>query len=228
MKRRTFLSLTSISVACWLPAVARGSQLAISAGTERDGSFLSESSQEIGASTTQTRQVFLDIQTTGIDWRSGDRTVEIGALEAINGQLSGRQLHHYLEPHGRKVDPGAYLYHGLSNEFLRDMPTFRDVEDNLIAFVSDADLVMHNADYHLEFIDIELNRHRRQHKSACFRKRIIDTLSIAHNLHPGQSASFDALSSRYGIPKPPSHAPGRSLSDAQFIALLYFEMAKNL
>ena len=98
------------------------------------------------------RQVVLDTETTGLEPRQGHRIIEIGAVELIDRQLTGRQFHVYINPE-REIEQGALDVHGISEQFLADKPVFAEVVDDLIAFVEGAELVIHNAPFDIGFID---------------------------------------------------------------------------
>ena len=138
------------------------------------------------------RQVVLDTETTGLEPKQGHRIIEIGALELIDRQASGRQFHTYINPE-REIDQGALEVHGITEEFLRDKPRFAEVSDDLLAFVDGAELVIHNAPFDIGFIDNELSLTGHEHSSIKVVATILDTLELARDLHPGQRNSLDAL-----------------------------------
>src|SRR5690606_28596790 len=120
------------------------------------------------------RQVLLDTETTGLDWRNGHRVIEIGCVEMINRSLTGRHYHVYLNPE-REIDAEAEAVHGISLDFLADKPKFSDIADEFEAFVRDSELVIHNAPFDVGFLDHELSRLGRQ-KLAEVCAGVIDTL----------------------------------------------------
>ena len=102
------------------------------------------------------RQVVLDTETTGLDPKSGHRIIEIGCVELIDRRLTGNNFHHYVNPE-RSVDPGAFKVHGLSEEFLADKASFKDICDPLLEFIRDAEVIIHNAPFDVGFLDHELH-----------------------------------------------------------------------
>ena len=141
------------------------------------------------------REIVLDTETTGLDPLRGDRLVEIGCVELVNGFPTGNSFHHYLNPE-REMSDAAFQVHGLSSEFLKDKPLFADVCEEFLAFVGDAPLVAHNAMFDLGFINAELERCK---KAAIARERLVDTLMLARRRYPGGSNRLDDLCARYGI-----------------------------
>ncbi len=169
------------------------------------------------------RQIFLDTETTGLHADSGDRIIEIGAIELIGRERTGRQFHRYLKP-DRPIDAGATKVHGISDEQLRDCPRFAEVVEEFIDFVRGAELVAHNADFDIGFLDAELARlgdySTGSMKEIC---RVFDTLGEARRKHPGSSNSLDALCARYGIDTSHRTLHG-ALKDANLLAQLYLAM----
>lgn len=141
------------------------------------------------------RLICLDTETTGLDPKTGDRIVEIGAVEIINDLPTGRKLHLYINPQ-RDVPQEAVKVHGLTNEFLDDKPTFSEVADEFIAFIGDSKMVIHNAKFDIEFIDEEL---RKIGKPGFGIDKTIDTLAIARRKFPGSVATLDALCRRFDV-----------------------------
>ncbi len=129
------------------------------------------------------RQVFLDTETTGLSPESGDRVIEIGCVELVNRRLTGRNLHFYVNPE-RRSHQDAIAVHGLSEEFLADKPLFAHIADELLEYVKDAEIVIHNAAFDVGFLDAELRRIDRpaftQHVG-----RVVDSLSMARDSFPG-------------------------------------------
>lgn len=167
----------------------------------------------------QIRELILDTETTGLDPASGDRIVEIGCVEVINSISTGRTFHVYLDPE-RDMPEEAFRVHGLSRDFLADKPKFADVSSDFIAFVGDAQLVIHNAEFDMKFINAEL---KRCGMSPLGMDRVVDTLSIARRKHPGASNSLDALCSRYKIDNTRRTKHG-ALLDAEILAEVYAEL----
>lgn len=170
------------------------------------------------------RQVLLDTETTGLDWRNGHRVIEIGCVEMINRSLTGRHYHVYLNPE-REIDAEAEAVHGISLDFLADKPKFSDIADEFEAFVRDAELVIHNAPFDVGFLDHELSRLGRQ-KLAEVCAGVIDTLRMAKEQNPGKKASLDALCDRYQIDNGHRTLHG-ALLDAEILAEVYLAMTRG-
>ena len=161
----------------------------------------------------------MDTETTGLDPKTGHRLVEIGAVELINHTPTGVNYQTYINPE-RDVDPGAQEIHGLTNEFLKQHPTFGDVSAEFIDFLSDSTLVIHNAPFDLAFINMELNRLGEPSISS---ERVIDTLVLARRKFPGAQASLDALCRRFAIENRHRELHG-ALVDAALLADVYIEL----
>lgn len=165
------------------------------------------------------REVVLDTETTGVEARSGDRIVEIGCVELINNCPTGRTFHTYLNPE-RPMSEGAFAIHGLSDSFLADKPKFAAISDDLIDFIADSRLVIHNAPFDVGFLDMEF---AKVGKPRLQLERVFDTLVMARRKHPGASNSLDALCSRYGIDKSKRVKHG-ALLDAEILSDVYIEL----
>ena len=168
------------------------------------------------------RQVFLDTETTGLEPELGHRIIEIGGVELVNRRLTGRRLHYYLRP-DREIDDGALEVHGITREFLQDKPRFADVRADILEFVSGAEVVIHNAPFDVAFLDSELARLGEpglRIESCC---RIVDSLALARQLHPGQRNGLDALCRRYRIDNSARQLHG-ALLDAEILADVYLAM----
>ena len=168
------------------------------------------------------RQVVLDTETTGLDPRQGHRIIEIGALEMIDRQLTGKQFHVYINPE-RDIEQGALEVHGITEEFLRDKPRFAEICDELLAFADGAELVIHNAPFDLGFIDNELSLAGHSHASITELATVLDTLELARDLHPGQRNNLDALCKRYEVDNSSRTLHG-ALLDAEILADVYLAM----
>ena len=168
------------------------------------------------------RQIVLDTETTGLAPEKGHRIIEIGALELVDRQLTGNNFHRYLNPE-REIDDGALEVHGITLEFLQDKPRFADIADELIRFISDAELVIHNAPFDLGFLDYELSLagHGPEYLSA--QAQVLDTLELARDLHPGQRNNLDALCKRYEVDNASRTLHG-ALLDAEILADVYLAM----
>jgi len=168
------------------------------------------------------RQIVLDTETTGLDPRQGHRVIEIGALEMIDRQLTGRQYHVYLNPE-RDIEQGALEVHGITEEFLRDKPRFAEIADDLLAFANGAELVIHNAPFDIGFIDNELLLAGHARASITEIATILDTLELARDLHPGQRNNLDALCKRYEVDNSSRSLHG-ALLDAEILADVFLAM----
>lgn len=170
------------------------------------------------------RQIMLDTETTGLEFRLGDRVIEIGCVEMVGRKLTGRRFHRYLNPE-REVEAGALAVHGLSNEFLQDKPKFRDVVDEFLAFIRDGELVIHNAPFDVGFLDNELSLLGRPtlHDHTV---GVVDTLRMAKELHPGRRNSLDALCERYQVNHTQRTLHG-ALLDAELLSEVYLAMTRG-
>ncbi len=168
------------------------------------------------------RQVLLDTETTGLEPARGHRITEIGCLEMINRRLTGRKFHTYLNPE-REVDAGAVAISGITTEFLQDKPKFIEVVDDFLAFIDDAELIIHNAPFDIGFINAELNLLKHQWGSVDSNVRVFDTLALARQMHPGQKNNLDALCRRYNIDNSHRTYHG-ALLDAEILARVYLAM----
>lgn len=165
------------------------------------------------------REIVLDTETTGLDPYQGDRLVEIGCVELLNGFPTGRTFHAYLNPE-RDMPAAAFAVHGLSSEFLRDKPMFTEVAGEFLEFIGDAKLVIHNAQFDISFLNAELERAGR---TLLGRERVVDTLLLARRRHPAGPNRLDDLCARYGIDNSRRTKHG-ALLDAEILAEVYIEM----
>lgn len=168
------------------------------------------------------RQILLDTETTGLRTEDGHRIIEIGCLEMINRRLTGNRYHQFINPE-REVEAGALAVHGISNEFLRDKPVFKNVLEEFMAFISDAELIIHNAPFDIGFLNYELSLARQKWKFIQDHCAVIDTLEMARKLHPGQRNSLDALCKRYAVDNSRRDLHG-ALIDANLLAQVYLAM----
>ncbi len=165
------------------------------------------------------REIVLDTETTGLDPSSGHRVVEIGCIELANRIPTGATYHIYLNPE-RDMPREAEAVHGLSREFLSDKPLFAEIVDDLIAFLGDAVLVIHNAGFDLAFLNAEFERASRP---GIARERAVDTLTLARRRHPGGPNRLDDLCVRYGIDNSRRTKHG-ALMDAELLSEVYAEL----
>lgn len=165
------------------------------------------------------REIVLDTETTGLDPETGDRVVEIGCIELLNGLQTENSFHTYLNPE-RDMPDGAFQVHGLSTEFLSDKPLFADVAMDFLAFIGDDKLIIHNAEFDLKFVNFEL---RLLGLAPLSRIRVVDTLDMARRKFPGERASLDALCRRFGIDATSREKHG-ALVDAGLLCKVYVEL----
>ncbi|AUN94842.1 DNA polymerase III subunit epsilon [Pseudazoarcus pumilus] len=170
------------------------------------------------------RQIVLDTETTGLDWRNGHRVIEIGCVELVNRSLTGRHFHVYLNPE-REIDAEAEAVHGISLDFLTDKPKFEAIAADFEAFVAGAELLIHNASFDVGFLNAELSRCGRGNV-ASFCHGVIDTLRLAKEQNPGKKASLDALCERYDIDNGHRTLHG-ALLDAEILAEVYLAMTRG-
>src|SRR6056297_112511 len=168
------------------------------------------------------RQIVLDTETTGLDPLDGHRIIEIGGVELLNRRPTGNNYHQYLNP-DRRIDAGAVAVHGIDNDFLADKPRFADVVEEFLDYLGDAELVIHNAPFDVGFINAELQYLMRNMGRIGERCRVLDTLLMARDRHPGQKNSLDALCKRYGVDNSGRELHG-ALLDAQILAEVYLAM----
>ena len=171
------------------------------------------------------RQIILDTETTGLEWKKGNRIVEIGCVELLERRPSGRSFHRYLKP-DCPFEPGAQEVTGLTLEFLADKPAFEDVVDEFLAFVDGAELVIHNAAFDLGFLDAELSRLGERYGRMADRTTTVDTLLLARERYPGQRNSLDALCKRLGVDNSHRQLHG-ALLDAQILADVYIALTSG-
>jgi len=170
------------------------------------------------------RLIILDTETTGLEPNDGHRIVEIGAVEIVNRGITGRDFHCYLNP-DRESDPGALAVHGLTTEFLSDKPRFGDVCGELLDFIRDGELIIHNAAFDTRFLDAELARLGLDPIRQCC-GGVTDSLLMAREMHPGKRNSLDALCERYGISNAHRTLHG-ALLDARLLAEVYLAMTRG-
>ena len=165
------------------------------------------------------REIVFDTETTGLSFSGGDRLVEIGCVELINRVETGRTFHCYFNPE-RAMAAEAQAVHGLSDAFLADKPLFAHKVEELLDFLGDAPLVAHNAGFDFGFLNGEL---RQCGRPLCAMERMVDTLQIARQRHPGAKHTLDALCARFGVDRSHRVLHG-ALLDAQLLAQVYVEL----
>jgi len=166
------------------------------------------------------REIIFDTETTGLSAKDGDRVIEIGAVEMMNGFPTGVTFHEYLNPGERKIHPDAEAIHGISNAQLEDKPSFKDILPKFLEFFSDGNLVAHNATFDMGFLNAEMERVGEQVFDP---DRVVDTLIIARRKHPAGPNSLDALCKRYGVSNAHRKLHG-ALLDSEILAEVYLEL----
>ena len=173
------------------------------------------------------RQIFLDTETTGFNAnlaQNPDRMVEIGCVELVNRKLTGNNLHFYLNPE-RDSEEGALRVHGLTTEFLSDKPKFGAIARELLDFVADAEIIIHNAPFDISFLDAELARAGHQ-PFKTYVGSVTDTLVMAKEMFPGKRNSLDALCDRLEVDNSGRTLHG-ALLDAELLADVYINMTRG-
>jgi DNA polymerase-3 subunit epsilon len=208
MDRRLFLKAASV--------------LAIAIGPDPSSAkLISHRSQKISSNPSPNRLVAFETVTTGLDFDNGDRIIEIGAVEIIDGEMTGRHFHTCLDPE-RDIDPGAQYVHGLSRDLLTGMPVFSAIWNDLLSFIAGSELLVHNAVFHVGFLNSELARFNVSPiQYHC--PTIKDTLVLARRLHKNMRHNLNTLCSYYGIDTQ-DRLRYRALPDAELIAQLYYAM----
>ncbi len=168
------------------------------------------------------RQIALDTETTGLSTAQGHRIIEIGAVEMINRRITGREFHRFLNPE-RDIDEGAEAVHGISRAQLENEPYFQEIADEFLEFISGAELVIHNADFDVGFLDHELRLMQHPQPRISDHCEILDTLKVAREMHPGQRNSLDALCKRYEVDASKRDVHG-ALIDSELLARVYLAM----
>jgi len=170
------------------------------------------------------RQIFLDTETTGLSADNGDRVIEIGCVELFNRKLTGNNKHFYLNP-GRESHEEALKVHGITTEFLKDKPKFEAIADDLLAYLQDAEIVIHNAAFDVGFLNKELELVGRP-LFKDYVASITDTLVMAKEMFPGKRNSLDALCSRLGVDNSGRTLHG-ALLDAELLADVYINLTRG-
>jgi DNA polymerase-3 subunit epsilon len=168
------------------------------------------------------RQVVLDTETTGLEPEQGHRIIEIGCVELIDRRPTRNSFHQYLQP-DRRIDDAAVEVHGITNEFLSDKPRFADIAEDLLAYLTGAELIIHNAAFDVGFLNSEIGGWDAEGPRIEDLCSVTDTLTLAKRLHPGQRNSLDALCKRYGVDNSNRELHG-ALLDAEILADVYLAM----
>ncbi|MGE0098282.1 MAG: DNA polymerase III subunit epsilon [Hydrogenophaga sp.] len=170
------------------------------------------------------RQIVLDTETTGLSAENGDRIIEIGCVELLNRKLTGNNLHFYVNPE-RDSHEDALKVHGISNEFLKDKPKFGAIADELLAYLRDAEVIIHNAPFDISFLNKELQRLGRSPIHTVI-GQVTDSLVMAKEMFPGKRNGLDALCDRLGVDNSGRTLHG-ALLDAELLADVYINMTRG-
>jgi len=168
------------------------------------------------------RQIVLDVETTGLEAAAGHRIIEIGCVEMLNRRTTGQKFQRFLNPE-RDIDAGALAVHGIDSARLQTAPKFAEVVDELLAFISGAELIIHNAPFDVGFLDAEFARLPGDSRTVATVCKVLDTLALARSLHPGQRNSLDALCKRYSVDNTKRELHG-ALLDAGILVDVYLAM----
>jgi DNA polymerase-3 subunit epsilon len=170
------------------------------------------------------RQVFFDTETTGLSAEGGDRILELGCVEMVNRQLTGKYLHLYINPE-RASHEDALRVHGITEAFLADKPKFHEIVEEFVDFVRDAELVIHNAAFDIGFVNAEMKRLRRPPINDVV-NGVRDTLLMAREMFPGKANSLDALCRRLDVDNSKRELHGAHI-DAELLAQVYINMTRG-
>ncbi|MBM37467.1 MAG: DNA polymerase III subunit epsilon [Woeseia sp.] len=168
------------------------------------------------------RQIVLDTETTGLSIAQGHRIIEIGCIELVNRRLTGKELHFFINP-DRDIDAGAEAIHGITRADLENKPRFEEIIREFLDFIKDAELIIHNASFDVGFLDHELKLMALEKCNIEDYATVLDTLSLARKMHPGQRNSLDALCKRYQVDASKRHIHG-ALIDSELLAHVYLAM----
>jgi DNA polymerase III subunit epsilon len=170
------------------------------------------------------RQIILDTETTGLSAENGDRIIEIGCVELLNRKFTGNNLHHYINPE-RDSHEDALKVHGISNEFLRDKPKFAAIAGELVEYLRDAEVIIHNAPFDVAFLNMEFRRLGLPPVTEIV-ANVLDTLVMAKEMYPGKRNGLDALCDRLGVDNSGRTLHG-ALLDAELLADVYINMTRG-
>ncbi|MFY9328579.1 MAG: DNA polymerase III subunit epsilon [Georgfuchsia sp.] len=171
-----------------------------------------------------TRKIFLDTETTGLEYQLGDRIIEVACVEMLGRRQTGRHFHRYVNPQ-RDIEAGAQAVHGLTREFLADKPLFATIADELCEFIDGAELIIHNAPFDIGFLNHEFALLKREPVET-LSAGVVDTLRMARDLRPGKKNSLDALCSEFAIDNSSRQLHG-ALLDAELLAEVYLAMTRG-
>jgi DNA polymerase III subunit epsilon len=168
------------------------------------------------------RQIILDTETTGLSTAQGHRIIEIGCIEMLNRRLTGREYHQFINPE-RPIDERAEQIHGISLADLEGQPRFAEIADAFLAFIAGSELIIHNAEFDVGFLEYELELMQHARGAITDHATVLDTLKLARKLHPGQRNSLDALCKRYEVDATRRDVHG-ALIDSELLARVYLAM----
>ena len=165
------------------------------------------------------REIVLDTETTGLDPDAGDRIVDIGCVELINHQPTGRTYQQYINPE-RSMSEEVIAVHGLTEEFLSDKPKFAEIADDFLAFIGDDTLIIHNAPFDMKFLNVELQKAKKPQLSY---DRVLDTLVMARKKYPGSRVNLNELCKKFNVDASRRTVHG-ALLDSELLAEVYLAM----
>lgn len=171
------------------------------------------------------RQLILDTETTGLKTEEGHRIIEFAALEMIDRKLTGNKLHLYINPE-RQIDPGAMRIHGITDEQVQDKPKFREVAEQILDFVKDSELIIHNAKFDMGFLNHHFKEVLNNKPLEEFISGVIDTLTIARQKFPGGKNNLDALCDRFKVNRSHRDYHG-ALIDCRLLADVYLALTRE-
>lgn len=171
------------------------------------------------------RLIVLDTETTGLDVDDGHKIIEIGCVEIIDRTITSNFFHQYINPK-RQIDEKAFEVHGISNERLKDEPSFADIINDFMDYISDSTLVIHNAPFDMGFLKAEYQSANHNHSEILDNRKVIDTLKLARKKSPGKRNTLDALCGRYFIDNTERNLHG-ALMDAELLAQVYLKMTQG-
>ena len=165
------------------------------------------------------REIILDIETSGLDYKEGHRIIEIGCVE-LNRKEVGSHFHQYINPLKNLTDENIKI-HGITNEFLEDKPLFEEVADKFLNFIKDSQIIAHNANFDVGFLNYELEKIS---KPQIAKDRVVDTVVIARNRFPGQQVNLDALVKKLKVNSLVDREFHGALKDAKILTDVYLEL----
>jgi len=165
------------------------------------------------------REIILDIETSGLDYKEGHRIIEIGCVE-LNRKEVGSHFHRYINPLKTLTEENIKI-HGITNEFLEDKPLFEDVAEEFLSFIQDSSIIAHNANFDVGFLNHELEK---LSKSQIDKERVVDTVVIARNRFPGQQVNLDALAKKLKVNTLVDREFHGALKDAKILTDVYLEL----